>query len=90
LPRAIARAPRSSQATCRSTGPQVLAWPKEPKTNVVRNGSRLNQVLLLRLNPDSLDDQTLPRAANGIVAYSAICTHAQCPVTGWVDEGGAY
>lgn len=69
-------------------GPPVLAWPKEPKTNVVRDGSRLNQILLLRLNPDSLDEQTRPRAANGIVAYSAICTHAQCPVTGWVEDDG--
>jgi rieske iron-sulfur protein len=69
-------------------GPQVLAWPKDPKTNMVRNGSRLNQVLLLRLDPDSLDDQTRPRAANGVVAYSAICTHAQCPVTGWVEDEG--
>jgi rieske iron-sulfur protein len=23
-------------------GPQMLAWPKDPKTSVVRNGSRLN------------------------------------------------
>src|SRR5689334_16955425 len=32
-------------------GPQVLAWPKDPKRGVVRNGSRLNQVLLVRLDP---------------------------------------
>ena len=31
-------------------GPQVLAWPKDPKSGVVRDGSRLNQVLLLRLD----------------------------------------
>src|SRR5437868_6122535 len=37
-------------------GPQVPAWPMDTKTRVVRDGSRLNQVLLLRLDPDKLDE----------------------------------
>ena len=67
-------------------GPPVLAWPKDPKSGVVRDGSRLNQVLLLRLDPASLDGETRGHASDGTVAYSAICTHAQCPVQGW-DKG---
>jgi Rieske Fe-S protein len=66
-------------------GPQVQAWPMDPRSKLVRDGSRLNQVLLLRLDPATLDEETRPRAAGGIVAYSAICSHAGCPVTGWVD-----
>jgi rieske iron-sulfur protein len=69
-------------------GPQVLAWPKDPKSGVERDGSRLNQVLLLRLDPASLDGETRTHAADGVVAYSAICTHAQCPVSGWVEDQG--
>jgi rieske iron-sulfur protein len=65
-------------------GPPVRAWPKDPKTSVVRNGSRLNEVLVVRLDPAELDDETRSRAADGIVAYSAICSHAGCPVTGWL------
>jgi Rieske Fe-S protein len=65
-------------------GPPVRAWPMDPKTSVVRNGSRLNEVLVIRLGPAELDDETLSRAADGIVAYSAICSHAGCPVTGWL------
>jgi rieske iron-sulfur protein len=65
-------------------GPPVHAWPKDPKTSVVRSGSRLNELLLIRLDPAELDDDTRARAADGIVAYSAICTHAGCPVTGWI------
>jgi rieske iron-sulfur protein len=65
-------------------GPPVHAWPKDPKTSVVRTGSRLNELLIVRLNPAELDDQTRSRAADGIVAYSAICSHAGCPVTEWV------
>jgi len=71
-------------------GPQLMAWPKDPKSGVVRDGSRLNQVVLLRLDPASLDDETRPHAADGIVAYSAICTHAQCPVNGWLEEHGRH
>jgi Rieske Fe-S protein len=71
-------------------GPQVTAWPKDPKSGVVRDGSRLNQVLMLRLDPASLGNDTQSRAAEGIVAYSAICTHEQCPVTGWVEDEGRH
>jgi rieske iron-sulfur protein len=65
-------------------GPPVHAWPKDPNTSVVRTGSRLNELLIVRLSPAELDDQTRSRAADGIVAYSAICAHAGCPVTEWV------
>ena len=64
----------------------VIAWPVDPATQTVRDGSRLNQVLLVRLDPASLDEATAPHAAEGIVAYSATCTHALCPVTGWNTE----
>jgi rieske iron-sulfur protein len=37
-----------------SGGPSVLAWPMDPASNLVRNGSRLNKVLLLRLDPATL------------------------------------
>jgi Rieske Fe-S protein len=65
-------------------GPPLRAWPKDPKTSVIRNGSRLNELLVVRLDPAELDDETRSRAADGIVAYSAICSHAGCPVTGWL------
>jgi rieske iron-sulfur protein len=68
----------------RSGGPPLRAWPKDPKTSVIRNGSRLNEVLVVRLDPAELDDETRSHAADGIVAYSAICAHAGCPVTAWV------
>jgi Rieske Fe-S protein len=68
-------------------GPPVLAWPMDPATKTVRDGSRLNQVLLLRLDGSGFDQTTRARAAEGgFVAYSASCTHALCPVTGWHSE----
>lgn len=58
----------------------VIAWPVTPADGVVRSGSRLNRVLLLRLAPDTLAAKTAALAADGIVAYSAICTHTGCEV----------
>lgn len=69
-------------------GPPVHAWPKDPKTSVVRSGSRLNEIILIKLDPAELDDDTRPRAAEGILAYSVICSHAGCPVTEWVKGEG--
>jgi rieske iron-sulfur protein len=67
-------------------GPPVHAWPKDPKTSVVRSGSRLNEILIIRLDPAELDEQTKARAVDGIIAYSAICSHAGCPVTAWMKS----
>jgi rieske iron-sulfur protein len=67
-------------------GPPVMAWPMEPASDFVRRGSRLNKVLLVRLDSDTLKGVTRERAAEGIVAYSAICPHAGCEVSKWVEE----
>ena len=47
-------------------GPPVRAWPQDSKTSVVRKGSRLNEVLVVRLDPAELDDETRSHAADGI------------------------
>ncbi|WLB56792.1 ubiquinol-cytochrome c reductase iron-sulfur subunit [Bradyrhizobium sp. 521_C7_N1_3] len=67
-------------------GPPVHAWPKDPNTSVVRSASRLNEILIIRLDPAELDEKTRARAVDGILAYSAICSHAGCPVTAWVKS----
>lgn len=64
-------------------GPPILVYPMEPQAKVIRNGSRLNQVVLVRLDPDELAEDTRSYAADGIVGYSAFCTHRGCPVIGW-------
>jgi rieske iron-sulfur protein len=65
-------------------GPPIRAWPKDPKTSVIRKGSRLNELLVVKLDAAGLDEETRARAADGVVAYSAICVHTGCPITGWV------
>jgi Rieske Fe-S protein len=66
---------------------QVFAFSMDPETGIVRNGSRLNQVVLIRLDPQWLSEQTRARSADGIVAYSGVCTHTGCDITDWnVDQ----
>jgi rieske iron-sulfur protein len=67
-------------------GPPLFVWPMEPASRLVRNGSRLNKVLLLRLDPATLDAVTREHAADGVVAYTAICPHTGCDVTDWLAE----
>jgi len=64
-------------------GPPVTAYPMDPTAGVVRDDSRLNQVLLVRLDPNRLNGDTRARAADGIVAYSAVCTHTGCDIWDW-------
>ena len=73
-------------ADIRVGGRQVTAWAMDPADKTVRSGSRLNRILLVRLDSSKLTDETKSRAAEGVVAYSAICTHAGCDVTEWVPE----
>ncbi|MFC7474747.1 ubiquinol-cytochrome c reductase iron-sulfur subunit [Dankookia sp. GCM10030260] len=70
-------------------GRPLLAWAMRPDNGMVRSGSRLNQILLVRLDPGEMDEATRKRSAEGVVAYSAICTHQQCPVSEWMPERNA-
>ena len=65
---------------------QILAYPMHPATQTVRNGTRLNQLIVVRVDPDALAPDTRMRAADGIVAYSGVCTHTGCDVTDWRSE----
>jgi Rieske Fe-S protein len=65
---------------------QLLAYPMHPATRRVRDGSRLNQLVVVRLPADKLTDVTRMRAADGIVAYSGVCTHTGCDVTDWFGD----
>jgi rieske iron-sulfur protein len=67
-------------------GPPVLAWPMDAADRTVRKDSRLNKILLVRLDPETLVGVTKERAAEGVVAYSAICPHAGCEVNVWGAE----
>ncbi len=62
----------------------TMVWAMEPGSRTVRSGTRLNQILLLRLDPEKLSAETRTRAADGVVAYTSICTHTGCDVDTWL------
>jgi Rieske Fe-S protein len=68
----------------------IMVWAMDAIDGTVRNGSRLNRILLVCLDENALKPETRSRAAAGIVAYTAICTHTGCDVTDWLPEGQLY
>lgn len=66
--------------------PPTLAWPMNPATRVARSQNRFNQLLLIKLEAATMDADTTSRAAEGVLAFSALCTHAGCTIDEWVPE----
>ncbi len=69
-------------------GPQIQAFPTAPDGTVRNN--RINLVILARFDPASLSEETRSRAADGVVAYTAVCTHQGCPVNMWSTDRKAF
>jgi rieske iron-sulfur protein len=67
-------------------GKPMLAFPFDPATKASRNASRLNKVMLIRLPEADLDAATKARAAQGVLAFSAMCTHQACDIKTWVAK----
>jgi Rieske Fe-S protein len=67
-------------------GPPVIAYTMDPGTRTVRDGSRLNRVLLVRLTPADFTEPTRAATADGVAGYSAVCTHTGCDIVGWKSE----
>jgi rieske iron-sulfur protein len=65
---------------------QTLAFPMDPATRTVRDGTRLNQLALVHLDPELLAPETRARSAAGVVAYSSVCTHTGCDITDWYRD----
>ena len=62
----------------------VIVYPFDPAAKSLRDASRLNRIVLVKLEAGTLDAATAARAADGVVAYSAFCTHQGCDVNSWV------
>jgi rieske iron-sulfur protein len=69
---------------------QTFAWALDPASGVLRNGTRLHQVVLVRLDPASLSANTAARSVKGLVAYSGVCSHTGCDVTDWNAQANRF
>jgi rieske iron-sulfur protein len=57
----------------------VLAYPLSPDGKVLL--AKANLLTVVRLTPDQLKPSSAKNAADGIVAFSSLCTHYGCPIT---------
>ena len=67
-------------------GKPMLAYPFDPSSGKRRDETRLNKVVLIRLPEAEMTAETRARAAGGVLAYSAVCTHQGCDVKTWLSK----
>lgn len=64
----------------------VECFPLDPVSETLRRKNRLNRSLVLRLDPAEMDDDVRAMSADGLLLYSAICTHKGCTIKSWKEE----
>lgn len=67
-------------------GKPLLAYPFDVNAGKARNETRLSKIVLVRLSEAEMTPATRERAAGGVLAYSAICTHQACDVKTWLAK----
>jgi rieske iron-sulfur protein len=67
-------------------GKPLLAFPFDAKAGKARSEVRLNKLVLMKFNEADLPAALKARAAGGVIAYSAICTHQACDVKTWLSK----
>lgn len=61
----------------------VSALAQDPETEVLRDGSRLNRVMITRIETETMSERYRGNVGEGVIAYSAVCTHTGCDVIDW-------
>ena len=68
----------------------VPAFPRDPSSGVVRDGSLHNQLAVVRLPSERLTPKARRHAVeappHAFLVYSAACTHTGCEVSGWNND----
>lgn len=64
----------------------VEAFPYDPVAKVLRRTNRLNRMLAIRLDPAEMDEETQAHTTDGLLVFSALCTHRACTIKSWMLE----
>ncbi len=62
------------------------AFPLDAGDQTLRRKNRLNRLLVVRLDPAEMDAPTKARSIEGVLVYSAVCTHRGCTIKSWKKE----
>lgn len=65
---------------------QIEGFPYSTTEDVLRKRNRFNRLLFVRVDPNEIDAEIAPLAADGVLIYSAICTHKGCTIKSWMPE----
>lgn len=64
----------------------IEAFPFAVEANVIRRKYRLNRLLVLKLDPSEMNEDTRARSVDGVLVFSALCTHRACTIKSWMPE----
>lgn len=64
----------------------IVGWPMDPESGVIRDGSRFNKVLAIKLEEEDMNARTKKLSDNGILVFSGVCTHQGCDISAWVED----
>lgn len=64
----------------------VIGFPFATEDGVLRRKNRLNRLLMVELDPADMEEETREHSADGVLIYSAICTHRGCTIASWKAE----
>ena len=64
----------------------VIGFPFATEDGVLRKKNRLNRLLMVELDPADMEEETRERSAEGVLIYSALCTHRGCTIASWKAE----
>jgi rieske iron-sulfur protein len=64
----------------------IIAYAQDASGNV-KKGNK-NKIALVKVDPAKIGSESEGRGADGLLAYSAICTHAGCEVKAWLPDSG--
>lgn len=64
----------------------MIGFPFSTTDDVLRKKNRLNRLLMVALDPADMEEETRARSADGVLVYSALCTHRGCTIASWKAE----
>lgn len=67
-------------------GRPLTAYPYDAENDILRKKYRLNRILVLKLDPGEMSEETKAASVEGVLAYSAVCTHKACTIKSWKEK----
>ena len=68
----------------------IVAFPFDAPSGIVKNGSRLNTIVLLRLPTEMIAEELQTYSVEGVLAYSGICTHQGCAISEYTAKDDVF